>query len=55
MVEGKNDEVMPARKCPHEKSGKIVGGIRRTQTAGPEPDQAPREAEEMEGSWKLST
>ena len=25
------------------------------QSAGPEPDPTPREAEVMEGSWKLST
>ena len=38
-----------------KKSGKIVGGIQRTQLASPEPDPAPREAEEMEGSQKPST
>ena len=43
-----------------KKNGKIVGGIGRTWTAGPEPDPAPREERErragsFESRWKLST
>ena len=40
---------------PGKQFGKNVGGIRRTQPAGLEPDPAPREAEVMEGSWKPLT
>ena len=42
-------------KKSRKKSGKIVGEIWRTWTSGQEPDPAPREAEKMKGSKKLST